>query len=214
MTTIITRLFADAAAAKAAVDDLLSRDHDPRTINVISGSAGDSAVDRIRAARVGAAAAAIYAGHVEQGRALVVVAAPFNPVGTARDAMRALSRHPAMNVGVADENVYMREQPRVDISGKVDSRHTLWMTRPGSIGAGGPIFGMAASGRKPGTSAIRGGAYMSTKFWPMRLVTAPKQGRSASSGGGLMFGRGLMPSGWTISGMFGVPLVTRDYPRN
>ena len=48
MTTIITRLFADAAAAKAAVDDLLSRDHDPRTINVISGAAADSAtVDQL-----------------------------------------------------------------------------------------------------------------------------------------------------------------------
>lgn len=208
MTTIITRLFADAAAAKTAIDALLGRDHDPATISIVTGAGAGSAAERIRAAHVSSAATAIYAPHVEAGKALVVVVAPFNPMGTARDAIKVLDRHPALSVGVANENVYRREQPAQNVEGSVDTDHTLWMTRPGSIGAGGLVAGGSVSASRPRSSAIRGGAYISTKFWPMRLVSASKQKHSAISGGRLMFGQGLMSRGWTISGLFGVPLLS------
>jgi len=41
----------------------------------------------------------------------------------------------------------------------------------------------------------------------MKLISTHRERRSAISGGRLMFGRNLMPNGWTISGLFGVPLI-------
>ena len=207
MTTIITRLFADAAAAKMAVDALLGRDHDPSTINVITASGAGSVAERLRATRVAPEAAAIYARLVEAGNVLVVVAAPFNPIGTARDAIEVMNRQPSLKVGVEDEDRYWREQPRTDLTGSVDRNHTLWMTRPGSIRAGGHVAGGSVSSPRTRRSAIKGGAYISTKFWPMKLISTHRERRSAISGGRLMFGRNLMPTGWTISGLFGVPLI-------
>ena len=59
------------------------------------------------------ASAAAYAPAVAEGRALLVVRAPFAPVGTARHAIKTVNRYPALSVGLEDEDVYIREDPKV-----------------------------------------------------------------------------------------------------
>jgi len=62
MTTIITRLYPSGAAAKAAVDDLLSRGHSEDYVHILTRDGSGSVTERLRAARVSPDAAAAYAG--------------------------------------------------------------------------------------------------------------------------------------------------------
>lgn len=201
MTTIITRLYPDLATASSVAANLVAGGHDPATIDVITRN-GDGAVSaRMQAARVQAASAAAYAPRVEKGAALVVVRAPFAPMGTALHAIRVVNRTPSLNVGLDDEDVYIREQPRVDIAGKVMPGTVFFMSNPFRKAGHGHIFGqnpVLPSRRR--TSAIAGGAHMSTKFWPMKLLSEPKERTSA------------IPGGFLFSSMFGIPTLIRDWP--
>ena len=60
MTTIITRLYSNKAAAQTVVNALVSKGHHPSTIDIISGDSGGTAAQRMRNARVGAAKAAFF----------------------------------------------------------------------------------------------------------------------------------------------------------
>jgi hypothetical protein len=196
MTTIITRLYSDKAAAQTVVNALVSKGHHPSTIDIISGDSGGTAAQRMRNARVGAEASRAYAGPVAGGKALVVVRAPFAPMGTALSAIRTVNAHPSIEVGLADEDVYIRDEPNVVRAGKVLTDHPLIMSNPHRHLPHGHILGSnPVSASRPRTSAIRGGAYISTKFWPMKLVSSPKQGTSAIRGGFL------------FSSIFGLPTL-------
>jgi hypothetical protein len=200
MTTIITRLYADTATARAAAQALIGRGHGEDTISIVTKDGDGSAADRMRALRVSGASAAAYAPHVAKGAALLVVAAPFNPIGAARDAIKALRKHPSLNAGVANEEEYIRESMSVDTSGKVQKGTVFYMSNPHRTGFHGHILGsnpIIAS--KPRNSAIAGGAYISTKFWPMKLISARKERSSAMSGGFL------------ISSMFGLPTIISEW---
>ena len=195
MTTIITRLYHDAATAQAAAEALQGNGHDPATIDIISGAEGAEA--RIVAARVAPEAAAAYAPAVAGGNALIVVRAPFAPIGAARNAMRVVDKFPSIKVGVADENRYIRETPSVASRGSVLTDHPFFMSNKHRPMGHGHILGSnPIKPSRPRTSAIAGGAHMSTKFWPMRLISASaKQGTSAIRGG------------WLISKSFGIPTL-------
>ncbi len=198
MTTIITRLFEDNGAAQQAVNDLLGRGHREDYIDIITRDGSGALTERIRAARVGPSAAAAYASHVSQGRALVVVQAPFNPIGAARHAMRVLDGHPSLKIGVANENEYIREDAQVELSGSVLRDHPLFMSNKHRPTAHGHVLGGDPIIRgKTKTSAIRGGAYMSTKFWPMKLLAPSKVKTSAKNSDGQM------------SKLFGIPTIIR-----
>lgn len=200
MTTIITRLYPDLATAQSVSATLMSRGHDAATIDVIT-SRGDGAVeDRMKAARVQAASAAAYAPGIGKGGALLVVRAPFSPIGTARDAIRVVNRTPALKVGLDDEDVYIRERPRADVAGKVMSGTNYFMSNPYRSSTHGHIFGQnPIIQSRPRTSAIPGGAYMSKMFWPMKLVSTGRQASSAIKGGFL------------FSSIFGIPTVIHDW---
>jgi hypothetical protein len=109
MTTIITRLYADAAKADHVAGRLRAAGHGAGTIDVIG--AGGDLHGRLAAAGVGAAAAAAYAGGIASGGSLVVVRAPFNPIGAARNAMMIVDDTPSVAVGLESENVYVRHRP-------------------------------------------------------------------------------------------------------
>ena len=164
MTTIITRLYANTAAAQAAVNDLKGGGHSEEYVFVIGKDGDGTVAGRMVAARVNAKSVAIYAAHVAKGAALVVVQAPFNPIGAARHAMRVLDKHPSMSVGVADENEYVREQPRVEIHGNILRDHPLFMVnkhaglKHGTISGAFGLRLLSARGTK--TSAIAGGGFM------------------------------------------------------
>jgi hypothetical protein len=200
MTTIITRLYPDLATAKTVVAALESGGHDASTIDLITKS-GDGPVEaRMSAARVRAPSAAAYAPGIDKGGALVVVRAPFSPIGTARNAIKVVNRTPALDVGLADEDVYIREEPRIYTAGKVLPGTTFFMSNPFRVTKHGHVLGQnPIIAAKPRTSAIAGGAYMSTKFWPMKLISAPKERTSAIRGGFL------------FSSIFGIPTVVREW---
>ena len=130
MTTIITRLYSDVAAAQAVVSALSGKGQNPCTIDVITKDGATAPADRMRAARVPSASAAAYAPGIAEGRALLVVSAPFAPMGTARRAIMTVNRFPALSVGLADEDVYIREDPKVDTSGKLYPGTTFFMSNP------------------------------------------------------------------------------------
>ena len=142
-----------------------------------------------------------FAVHVAKGAALVVAQAPFNPVGAARHAMRVLDRHPSINAGVANENEYLREQPRVEVGNSILRSHPLFMLnklaglKHGTVSG---AFGLRTlSPRKARTSAMAGGGFMSKMILPFPLLSRPKDRTSAMRGT------------WTLSGMFGIPMILR-----
>ena len=204
MTTIITRLYSDPTAATAAMSALLRGGRDEDTIHVISADTSGGAAATMKAAQVSPVAAAAYAKAMTAKQALLVVQAPFNPIGTARNAMKILGGHPSIDVGLADENAYVREHATMAMSGKVMSGRQLMMSNPFAVPTHGHILGRnPIMQSKPRTSAIRGGAFMSRAFWPMALVTRSKTSTSAIRGE------------WLFSKMFGLPLLTRSWsPRD
>jgi hypothetical protein len=201
MTTIITRLYSDVTAAQAVVAALVDRGHNPATIDVITRDGPVPATDRMRAARIPSPSAMAYAPSIAEGCSLLVVTAPFAPIGTARHAINTVNRYPAMSVGLENEDVYIREDPKVEISGKILQGKTFFMSNPYRSAKHGHIFGSnPVLPSKPRTSAIRGGGYMSTKFWPGKLLSAPKERNSAIRGH------------WQLSSLLGLPTIIRDWP--
>lgn len=200
MTTIITRLYPDVATAQAVVAALAAKGHTPDTIDIITS--GEAA--GLKAARVGASAAAAYGPALTGGKALVVVRAPFAPIGTARSAMRIVNATPSIKVGLEDEDEYIREDPVVMVRDRVLPPGTFFMSNPHRSLPRGHILGSNPISRgRRATSAIAGGAYMSTKFLPMKLVSTGRQAKSAMHGG------------WLVSSMFGMATVIRDWgPRD
>jgi hypothetical protein len=200
MTTIITRLFKDTGAAQAAVDDLLERGHDAGYIQLISGSDAGLA-ERIRAARVSPQATTVYAPMVARGHALLVVRAPFNPMGTARNAIQALARHPSIPVAGVDANEYIREQPSMEARQNLLPGTVFFMSNPHRALGHGHVFGQnPILPSRERRSAIAGGGYMSTKFWPMKLISADRPRHSVTD------------RPFTLSGMFGIPTLLSDTP--
>lgn len=201
MTTIITRLYPDLATAQGVVAALLASGHEASTIDVITKGGDGAPEQRMLAARVPKASAAAYAPGIGKGAALLVVQAPFAPIGTARHAMKVVNRTPAINVGIANENHYIREEPKVETRGSVQHGTVFYMSNPyRSLGHGHILGSNPILPPKERTSAIRGGAYMSKMFWPMKLVTTGRQANSA------------IPGGFLFSKMFGIPTLLADLP--
>lgn len=180
MTTIITRLYPDAETAGAVVQALLAGGLGNDTIDVITGQEG--AAERMRAARVAPATAEAYARAMTGGQALLVVRAPFAPMGTARKAINTVNRTAAIDAGVEEQDRYIREEPDMTRANRVMKDHPFFMSNPHSRLSHGRVFGRGLSPDRPRTSAISGGAYMSTKFWPMKLVSTGRTARSAMTG--------------------------------
>ncbi|MCU0801518.1 MAG: hypothetical protein MUD11_07030 [Rhodobacteraceae bacterium] len=182
MTTIITRLYADAATARGVVSALLAKGHDQDTIDVIGSDGVGTVADRMKAAAVNATSAAAYAAALTGGRTLVVVRAPFAPMGTARNAMRVMDRTPSVDVGVPGSE-YRSESMSIVNAGSVMLDHPYFMSNPHRPMSHGHVFGAKLlSARKERRSAIAGGRLMSGMFWPMKHLSARKERTSAIKG--------------------------------
>jgi hypothetical protein len=198
MTTIITRLYPDQAAAHAVADALARQNLNLTSVDIITR---DGAADRMKQAMVGPDAAAAYAGPVATGKALLVVNAPFAPMGTALRAIRTVNGFAAIDVGLANEDAYIRDEPEVQLEGRVFKGTVFFMSNPNRPLPMGHILGSDPIRRRPRrNSAIPGGAYMSTKFWPGKLISKHKDHRP------------LTREGWLFSKIFGIPTVTKDWP--
>jgi hypothetical protein len=182
MTTIITRLYADATAARGVVSALMARGIDQDLIDVISREGAGSAEDRLCAASVSPAVAAATSGAMTGGRTAVVVRAPFAPMGTARNAMRTMDRTPSIDVGVPGSE-YIRVSPSLNNRDSVMLDHPYFMSNPLRPMSHGHIFGAKLlSAHKERRSAIAGGKLVSKAFWPMKHISARKERNSAIKG--------------------------------
>jgi hypothetical protein len=201
MTTIITRLYKDVATAQGVASALTAAGHDAATVDVISRDGAGDAEARMIEARVPRASAAAYAPGVAKGAALLVVRAPFAPMGTARHAIRVVNKTPAIPVGLADEDVYIREQPTIETSGTVLQGTVFYMSNPHRSLVHGHILGSnPILPARPRNSAIPGGRYMSKMFWPGKLLSPQRERTSAIRGG------------WLFSSIFGIPTLSGDTP--
>jgi hypothetical protein len=214
MTTVVSRLFADAATADAAVAALRAQGHPPGNIDIIAK--GPQAAERIAAARVSQDAAAKYAAKLDGGRALVVVRAPFTPLGAALNAIETIDRFESVNAGVADQNAYIRESPSSRFFGlSILKGSPLLLTtklppgrlllsskdaarRDAGIGTISSKLGLRLLSRERlRRSAIHGGAYMSRKFLPFPLLKRHSDRLSVIRGGTV------------FSNALALPLLTR-----
>jgi hypothetical protein len=201
MTTIITRLYDSAETAHAAATALTDLGVPASLIDVEGEGAGAAA--KIADARVSKGSAGALAAQLKGGRTLVVVRAPFSPIGMARTALEVTdSFHPIAVAGVKSSE-YVREKPKGDLFLSILRDHPRFLSsdmNPGQNRKRGTIssaFGMRTlSKHKERTSAISGGAFMSTKFLPFPLLSRSKTRASAGPGR-------------TISSMLGLATVSR-----
>jgi hypothetical protein len=187
MTTIITRLYPNGTAAHAVADALMAGGHQASYIDIIDTPNAAA----MKAARVSDTAAAAYANAMTSGQALLVIRAPFSPIGAANSAKSIVGNYASIDAGLATEDNYVREVARADRFLSILSDHPRFFSQDMDPGRGrtrttvSSAFGAKLlAPYKTRRSAISGGAYISTKFWPMRLVSANKTKRSVISGGG------------------------------
>ena len=199
MTTIITRLYADATAARGVVSALIAQGIDQDLIDVIGSEGAGAAEDRLRAASVNPRTAAAYAAVTTGGKTTVVVRAPFAPMGTARNAMRIMDRTASIDVGVPDSE-YIRTSPSIVSRDSVMLDHPFFMSNPLRPMSHGHVFGIKLlSAHKERRSAISGGRLVSKAFWPMKHISARKERNSA------------MRRTWFFSKfLLDMPLITRS----
>lgn len=214
MTTIITRLFSDAASAQTAVDRLTFRGMPKRDCTIIV--AGENATSSMERAQVHESAIAAYSKHLTDGNAVLVVAATYKPLGAARLTRETLAKYETVDIAKIVEEHVAPWQP--DHAPSVMKDHPLFFSIPGMIPPG-PItanFGMKLlkphktkqpliSGKRrlsrmvwpmpllsksrKARSAKKGGGHMSRLFWPMPLLAKGSRRKSVSPGGGLVFAR-------------------------
>lgn len=192
MTTIITRLYADKATADTVAAALVSGGIMQDSITVF----GNADVAAMKAARVPLDSAAKYAAAMQGGKTLLVVEAGFNPVGAARKAAKIVNRAASIDCGVYEEDAYISESVDPAYATSVIKGGALMMTNEhASLPHGFILSKDPISRNRPKSAVMRGGAYMSKSFWPMKLVLTPAAKRSAMSGGMLMssmFGLGTI----------------------
>lgn len=200
MTTIITRLYEELGTAQAVAGELAAAGFPADTYDIITQTGQGSVEDQIMAARVNERAANAYAQHMSAGRALLVVRAPFNPMGAALQAMNIVDTHASVNAGVSNENRYVRERAEPQRFLKIWRGSPRFLTpdwNPGAKRRGliSRAFGMPLLKRGRVThSAFKGGKFMSRGFWPMPLVVRREPNVDGVRGGTTVFSNLL---GWS-----------------
>ncbi|MGR3500897.1 hypothetical protein [Pseudaestuariivita sp.] len=200
MTTIITRLYPDTASADQVAASLSDAGVRQADMDVIAPS--DTARAEMAAARVADDKADAYNDHLSGSRRLVVVRAPFNPIGIARRAMGIVDGTSSLDVGLASEDQYIAET----------ADHDLFNST--SILKDHPLM-LSSDMARPGWSQRKG--LQSAKFG-MRMLSKRKKKTSASSKGGNNFpGKKIIRSskhsvieggGHPFSNALGIPLLS------
>jgi hypothetical protein len=108
MTTVITRLYADRQTAEGVAHRLTGAGLSAETIDIFDNRTGG--VRELRVAKLGPANARAHHQALAQGGALLVVRAPFNPIGAARAIKDMVAEVPSIAVPGGIPNEYVREQ--------------------------------------------------------------------------------------------------------
>jgi hypothetical protein len=128
MSTIVTRLYEDAAHADAAIATLKAEGFPEDSMSVVEQRSRRSAQDMIEEAGVPTDVAQQYAQHLTASRALLVVRAPFVPFGAARRAIEVADTYPAFDAGVSNENINIPDAPSRDLYLSILPSHRLFLT--------------------------------------------------------------------------------------
>lgn len=199
MTTIITRLYSDEATARAVQGELTAAGFPESRTDVIGE--GADARSAMVAAQVPADSAATYADAMAPGNALIVVRAPVVPFGIARKAMGIVDAHGPLDAGVANENVYLREDGGTGtdsgatsrmVAKNVNTDHPLYLTPKPDSGSWrkGTItdkYGFKLlSPHRETRSVMPDAPFMSQKFWPAPLLSKTERKPSVLPGAPFM----------------------------
>lgn len=166
MTTIVTRLYENAAHAADVVAKLKAEGFPDNCMDVVAQKEGSSAQDAILDAGVPTDIAQQYAQHMTSSRALLVVRAPFVPFGAAKAAIEAADEHPAFDAGVVDQNLNVRDEVNDDLFTSIFPSHRKFLTgdyelrndmKPRGFSANFRIPTLAERGKKMRASVIHGG---------------------------------------------------------
>jgi hypothetical protein len=194
MTTVITRLY-DSEDTASATARRLNREGVPKhALQVITakGLAREAIAERMRRADVHDSAVPVYADHVAQGDALLVVRATYKPLGAARLTREITAKTKTKSVGDVVDDHYFADGPDHAPSVLKDHPHMLSLDLDFGEYKGGPVsaeFGiplLTRGHRNRPLRVSRGGGHMSKWFWPMPLVTRKRTANSAISGGRFM----------------------------
>lgn len=184
MTTIITRLYADRQTAEHVAGILHAAGLSGSDMDIVTRD-GDDPAAQMGAARMGRQSAAAYGEGVARGHALLVVRAPFNPMGAARRITQMMDETPSHKVGLARESEYIRETLKDKYWSSILTDHPRFFSQdiiPGFGGVRGTVSGAFGfrllSAHRDRRSA---GSY---HILPGAKVSAQRTRTSAISGGG------------------------------
>ena len=194
MTQVISRLFDNEKIAQGVVDRLRFEGIPPSAMRLVTAESDetpDAIADRLGKYDVAPDAATLYAKHMADGKAAVVVHASYKPLGAAKLTRSVMNKNDPINLGDLTEETFIPDRPSHAPS--ILDSHPLFLStridqRPFS--SGGPISrGLGPQlllKSRPRNSAIRGGKFMSRGFWPMPLVKTDRNATSAIRGGKYM----------------------------
>lgn len=180
MTTIVTRLYANATTAEAVAADLRGRGFPESTLSVLTDASA------MAAAGVPSNRRSAYAAAMAPGNGLLVVRAPDTPFGAARAAIAAANTYPSMSVGLSNENAYEEDVMSRRHSQSVIPGGKLYLTADYEFARKrGPVstsFGLKLLSRR----RTRNSAWSGTKHMlGTKLVTTKKRSLSVIRGGKL-----------------------------
>lgn len=181
MTTIITRVFPDVSEAETAVHRLNLRGMPKRDRQIIV--AGPKAEAQMKRAQVHETAMAPYAKHLAEGRAVLVVAASYRPLGAARMTREVLAKLETIETGAVIDDFGVAWQP--EKSPSILKDHPLFFSIPGLEPPGriSDMFGMSTlKARRAKKPLMAHDKRMSRMFWPMKLVSNRKSKHSVIDG--------------------------------
>jgi hypothetical protein len=183
MTTVISRIFPDEAAARGAVDRLIFKGVPKRECDVF---VTDDDATRLEKALVHPDAVAAYEKAMQTGQAVVVVRTTYRPLGAAKLTREVLDQRGGLETaGITEDHFVTGTGARARSSILQD--HPLLMTSPYEMQVRGPVtesVGMAMlSPSRTKRSAMSGGRFMSRAFWPMPLISRKQRKSSVISGG-------------------------------
>ncbi|MGQ0565263.1 MAG: hypothetical protein ACT4OK_09355 [Gemmobacter sp.] len=186
MTTIITRLYSDKAAALAVAQALHDIGLAADEVAVVDG--GDASA-RLRALRLAPKDAAAIAAGIARGHAAVVATAPFNPRGIALKATRLMDAH---NPAAAADR-YVEEDYRPVGRSNLYPAGTYFMSIPPEHRGGashGHVLSLGGLTSTPTKTSAAGRARHILPF-----ATIKRSNRS------------LKVSHWSLSRMLGMPTI-------
>jgi len=191
MTTVISRLFDSAQAAHAVADELAAIGFPEGTVDVIRQTGDSSTVERILQVRVGEETAQLFSQHLTTERALLVVRAPFYPLGAARKAQDVVASYAHIDLGDGVGDEYIREEPETGSTQKIlRNRRFLTAETPDRRARSmSELFNLPVLATRRTRRSLVASGPISTGAFPFQLLLTQARPRSVARRGGPVLSR-------------------------